>query len=126
MSSLFFAVLATATRLVASSGTTGEQIHRCGVSSTSHLRDAAVHFDRLLASGAVGSLAELARSMQVTRARMTQINALNHLAPDLQERLLFLPRTVSGRAGNTERDLRAVAAEVGWGRQRRAIERGLR
>ncbi len=51
-------------------------------------------------------------------ARITQIMNPNHLAPDLQERLLFLLRTVSGRAVLTERELRAVAAEVDWGRQR--------
>ena len=72
-------------------------------------------------SGAVGSLAELARLMRVTRARITQIMILNHLAPEIQEALLFLPRTVSGRAVLTERDLRAVAAEVDWGRQREMV-----
>ena len=76
------------------------------------------HFDRLIQSGAVSSYSELAPLGGVTRARMTQIMALNRLAADLQERLLFLPRTVSGRAGITERDLRAFVAEVDWARQR--------
>ena len=66
----------------------------------------------------VSSMAELAQSMRVTRARMTRIMNLNHLAPEIQEALLFLPRTVSRQAGITERDLRAVAAEVESGRQR--------
>ncbi len=83
----------------------------------------AVHFDRLLASGAVGSLASLARRFRVTRARMSQIMALNRLAPEMQEALLFLPRTVSGRAVLTERELRAVAAEEDWGRQREILEK---
>jgi hypothetical protein len=69
----------------------------------------AMHFDRLLAAGAVGSLAELARSMRVTRARITQIMNLNHLAPEIQEELLFLLRTVSGRGLITEREFRSVA-----------------
>jgi hypothetical protein len=43
---------------------------------------------------------------------------LLHLAPEVQETLLFLPRTVAGRAGITERDLRTVVAEVDRGRQR--------
>ncbi len=88
------------------------------VPGISRLMALAIHFDRLISSGAVADLASLARRFRVTRARMTQIMALNRLAPDLQEALLFLPRTVSGRAGITERDLRSVAAEVDWGRQR--------
>ncbi len=84
----------------------------------SRLMALAIHFGRLLASVVVGSLAELARKSRVTRARMTQIMALNRLAPELHEALLFLPRTVSGRVPVTERDLRAISAEVDWGRQR--------
>ena len=76
------------------------------------------HFDLVPASGGVSSMVELARAGRLTRARITQIMNLNHLAPEIQEKLLFLPRTVSGRAVLTERDLRAVAAEVDWGRQR--------
>jgi len=52
---------------------------------------------------------------------MTQIMVLNHLAPEIQEALLFLPSTVAGMAVLTERELRAVAAEVGWGRQREIV-----
>jgi len=33
----------------------------------------------------------------VTRARITQIMKLLNLAPDIQEEILFLPRTVKGR-----------------------------
>ncbi len=83
----------------------------------SRLMALAIHFDRLLASGAVGSMTELARRYRVTRARMSQIMNLNHLAPEIQEGLLFLPRTATGRARITERDLRAISAEVDWGRQ---------
>ena len=87
----------------------------------SRLMALAIHFDRLQTSGAAGSLAELARSMRVTSARMTQIMNLNHLAPEFQEALLFLPRTVAGRAPVTERELRAVAAELDWGRQEEMV-----
>jgi hypothetical protein len=49
---------------------------------------------------------------------MTQIMNLLHLSPDIQEDLLFLPEVAEGRDPVTEREMRAVAAEVVWGRQR--------
>ena len=67
--------------------------------------------------------AELARLGLVTRARMTQIMRLLNLAPDIQERLLFLVGAESGRAPITERALRPVAAELDWGAQRVKWER---
>jgi hypothetical protein len=50
----------------------------------------AIKLGQLLDEG-VATHAELARLGQVTRARMSQILNLLHLAPDLQERLLTLP-----------------------------------
>jgi len=55
----------------------------------------------------------------VTRARVTQIMNLMHLAPDIQESVLFLPRVEQGRDQITERDLRPIAAIVDWRKQRR-------
>jgi hypothetical protein len=52
----------------------------------------AIECKRLIESGAVADAAEMARIAGVTRARMTQVLDLNLLAPDLQERLLFLNR----------------------------------
>ena len=43
---------------------------------------------------------------------------LVHLAPDIQEAILFLPRVERGKDSITERDPRPVVAEVDWGRQR--------
>jgi hypothetical protein len=43
--------------------------------------------------------AELARLGHVTRARMTQIMKLLDLAPDLQEKILFLPPVVQYCSG---------------------------
>src|SRR5947207_15746398 len=54
-------------------------------------------FEGLLLEGAVKDYAELARLGQVTRARISQVMALLGLAPDIQEQVLFLPRTVRGR-----------------------------
>ena len=80
----------------------------------------AIHFEGLLRRSEAADFATLARRGQVTRARMSQIMDLLHLAPDIQEALLFLPRTQSGRDPVTEHDLRPIAAESDWGLQREA------
>ena len=51
----------------------------------------AIRCEGLLRRGEVKDYATLARLGNVTRARITQIMNLLHLAPDLQEALLFLP-----------------------------------
>jgi integrase len=79
----------------------------------------ALHFDDLLQSGAIGSYAELARLGHVTRARVCQIMNLVYLAPDLQEALLFLPRTERGRDRIILADLQPIAALMDWRKQRR-------
>jgi len=45
------------------------------------------------------------------------MNLLN-LGPDIQEAVLFLPEFAIGHAPLTEGDLRPIAGEVGWDRQR--------
>ncbi len=40
------------------------------------------------------------------------------LAPEIQEALLFLPRTVKGRDPIREHHIRPIAAEIDWRRQR--------
>jgi hypothetical protein len=79
----------------------------------------AIRLEGLIREGAVRDYAELARLGKVTRARMTQINELLHLAPDLHERLLFLPRI----KGLNERNLRPIVRQVDWDEQRRLFER---
>lgn len=78
----------------------------------------AIRFDGLIRTGAVTDYAELARLGHVTRARITQIMNLLHLAPDLQEALLHLPRVQRGRDPIQLRDLQPIAAEADWRRQR--------
>jgi len=78
----------------------------------------AIRFDRLLQDGVVANQSELARLAHITQPRMTQIMNLLHLAPDIQEEVLFLPRVSDGRDPITERDLRPIAAEADWERQR--------
>jgi len=55
----------------------------------------------------------------VTRARVCQIMSLLHLAPDIQEALLFLPRTQRGRDPIILADLLPIAAAIDWRKQRR-------
>jgi hypothetical protein len=78
----------------------------------------AVHFDGLVRKGAVRDYADLTRLGHVTWARATQIMNLLNLAPDIQEAILFLPRTQSGRDPISERQMRAIAAEPEWRKQR--------
>jgi len=44
----------------------------------------------------------------VSRPRVTQIMDLLHLAPDIQEAILFLPRVTSGRDPVSEREVRVA------------------
>lgn len=78
----------------------------------------ALRFEQLVREGEVRDLADIARLGHVTRARVTQIMNLLHLAPDIQEAILFLPRVEQGRDPITERDLRPLAALVDWRKQR--------
>ncbi len=75
----------------------------------------AIHLEALIAEGRMPNYAGLARLAHVSRARITQITSLTLLAPDIQEAVLFLPPV---RQGPTERDLRPIAAEADWTRQR--------
>ncbi len=90
----------------------------------------AIRFDGLMRDGAISDQAEIARLGHVSRARVTQIMNLLSLAPDIQEAILHLPAVEQGRDPITERDLRTIAAEMHWNRQRKmwtslARDRGL-
>lgn len=84
----------------------------------SRLMALAIHFDDLLRRSVVADQANLARLGRVTRARMTQITNLLHLAPDIQESLLFLPPISRGRAPIKEKQLRPITAIPDWHKQR--------
>src|SRR5215469_17185330 len=56
----------------------------------------ALRLDELVRTGQVANYSALAALGHVTRARICQILNLIHLAPDLQEGLLFLPLTQRG------------------------------
>ena len=74
----------------------------------------AIQFDDLLRSGTVSDTIELARLAKVTQPRITQVMNLLHLAPDIQEELLFLPLVNHGRDPIHEKQLRRVCAKTDW------------
>jgi len=79
----------------------------------------ALRFDGLLRKKTIRDYAELASLGRVTRARVTQIMKLLNLAPDIQERLLFLPDI----SGLNERNLRSVVRLIDWEEQRRMFQK---
>ena len=80
-------------------------------------------FEQLLRDGVVKDYAELARLGHVTRARVTQIMNLATLAPDIQEEILFLAPVTSGHDPIKEWQVRPIAAEPLWSRQRQMWRR---
>ena len=92
----------------------------------SRLMALAIKFERLIAEKAINDQAELAELGYVTRARVTQIMNLLHLAPDIQEAILHLPRVTVGKDPITERDLRPITAIYHWQEQRRLWQKLLR
>jgi hypothetical protein len=84
----------------------------------SRLMALAIHFDGLIRKGVVRDYADIARLGHVTRARATQIMNLLNLAPDIQEAILFLPRTPSWSDPVSERRIRHIGATPDWRKQR--------
>jgi hypothetical protein len=74
--------------------------------------------DNLLRHQTVPNYAALARLGHVSRARICQITNLLHLAPDIQEAILFLPVTVRGRDPIRLRQLQALTQVLEWSEQR--------
>lgn len=84
----------------------------------SKLMALAIKFDGLIKDGTVRDMSELARLAHVTQPRMTQIMNLLHLAPDIQEELLYLRPVEAGKDLITERDVRPIVLLHNWKRQR--------
>ncbi len=64
----------------------------------------AIKFDGMIARGEVRDYADIARLGYVSRARVTQIMNLTNLAPDIQEEILFLPRTFKAMIRSVSRN----------------------
>lgn len=77
-----------------------------------------MRFDRLIKSGEIVDQADLARLGRITRAHVTQIMKLLQLAPDIREKILFLPRTERGRDPIREHMVRPITAVLDWRKQR--------
>ena len=78
----------------------------------------ALRIDDQVRNGELTSYAEVAVLGHVTRARVSQIMNLLNLAPDLQEAILFLPRTERGRDAIILRDVQPIASTLDWRKQR--------
>jgi hypothetical protein len=72
----------------------------------------------LVRDGIIINQSELAHYGQISTTRMSQIMWLDNLAPDIQVKILGLPRTVCGRDAILEREVRPIAKTHDWGDQR--------
>jgi hypothetical protein len=104
--------------MVAGAAPPAPELPKGSVPRISRLMALAIRWDELVRTGEVQDYAELARLGHVTRARMSQIMNLLNLAPDIQEEILFLPRTVKGHDPVGERDMRSICLEPDWTKQR--------
>ncbi|HEV3082637.1 MAG TPA: hypothetical protein VGY66_22830 [Gemmataceae bacterium] len=84
----------------------------------------ALRFEKLLATGAVKDFRTLARLGHVSPARISQIVSLLHLAPDIQEALLFHRRPQRGRDSLGLGKVLPLTKVWDWHKQRR-MWRGL-
>lgn len=78
----------------------------------------AIRCDGMIRDGTVESQTEIGRLGHVTRARVSQIMNLLNLAPDIQEAILHLPRTESGRDPIILAQLQPIASTLDWRKQR--------
>jgi hypothetical protein len=96
----------------------GGSIEAGRVPRVSRLMALAMRLDDLIRSDQVTGYAELAWLGHVTPARLSQIVSLLCLAPDLQEEILFLPRTLKGRDPIQLRHLLPIAVLPDWRKQK--------
>ena len=107
------------TRKVMHEGVAPEKPDMGAIPRISRLMALAIHMQKLVDGGEVTDYADLARLAHVSRARITQIMNLLLLAPDIQEDILFLPRTNGSLAPIRERLVRPIAAIPDWRKQRK-------
>ncbi|MCM2369463.1 hypothetical protein [Aporhodopirellula aestuarii] len=73
----------------------------------------------LVRDGVIINQSELAHYGQISTTRMSHIMWLDNLAPDIQEQILALLRTVQGRDAILEREVRPFAKTLDRKRQRK-------
>ena len=84
----------------------------------SKLMALAIRLLHQLETGELENQAQVARLGRVTRARLSQIMSLNHLAPDIQEHILCLPRLLRGGDPIQMLHLLPLSRESDWSKQR--------
>ena len=91
-----------------------------GIAKITTILVLAHQIERAVEQGRARSYADVARSLGLTRARLTQIMALLLLAPSIQETILTQPDRVRHLS---ERQLRPITREVCWLEQTRQFEK---
>ena len=84
----------------------------------SRLMALAIHYQEMLRTGEANDMIELSRRAKVSQPRMSQIMALNLLAPDIQTALLDLPPQSKGKPFLHEKRIRPITAMLEWTEQR--------
>ncbi len=78
----------------------------------------AIKLQEMIDRGEIQDYVDIARLGYITRARASQIMNLTLLAPDIQEKLLYLTEEIPIR----EHEMRTVASHALWVEQRRALQ----
>jgi site-specific DNA recombinase len=101
-------------------GVHGAQAARTGrIPRISKLMALAIKMESLVREGKVSDYTSIAAVGHLSKPRLTQIMNLTNLAPEIQEELLFLPKTMLGADPITERQMRPIVEAVDWSRQRK-------
>jgi hypothetical protein len=79
----------------------------------------AIRMENLIRAGGITDYQELAQLGHVSRARITQIMNLLLLAPDIQEKILFLASPGRGQESIRLAQLQPIARVPDWNQQRR-------
>jgi len=77
-------------------------------------------YERLIRSGAATSYADVAAMVKQTTARLSQLAMLLNLAPDVQAEILDLAEPENRGATVDEKEVRKIANEADWEKQRKA------
>ena len=82
----------------------------------------AMEWQALLESGKAINQADIARREGITRARVTQVMGMLHLAPEIQEKILVMPDAIH-KSLLTERVLRPIGTITNYGNQIREFHK---
>ena len=103
---------------VDNSSAMSEVVLRPKLQRITRLMALAIRFDEMIRTNEANDLVELARRAKVSQPRMSQIMALNLLAPEIQQSLLDLPPLKAGKPFLHEKRLRSLTSIIDWDEQR--------